>query len=61
MIELSEIRRLLADMNLAKVAEASGVPYGKVWRVVHTATKPSYETVTALVSYLEERQLKRVA
>ena len=61
MIELSEIRRLLADMNLQKVADATGIAYGKVWRVVHTDTKPSYDTVSGLVAYLEERQLKRVA
>lgn len=61
MIELSEIRRLLADRNLSKVAEASGVPYGKVWRVMHTDTKPSYETVKALVAYLEDQQIQKAA
>ena len=61
MIELAEIRRLLLDMNLSRVAEATGIAYGRVWRLVHTETKPSYETVSKIAAYLESRQLNKVA
>ena len=61
MLELEEIRRLLKDMNLSKVAEVTGVPYGRIWRLVHTAGSPSYETVRAMAQYLESRTLTKAA
>lgn len=61
MLELSEIRTLLKDMNLTKVAEAAEVQYGKLWRLVHTDTQPSYDTVKRIVAYLEERQIQKAA
>lgn len=62
MIELSEIRRLLADRNLQRVADASGVSYGRLYRLMHVPEgKPSHDTVTKIVAYLEEKQLQKVA
>ena len=62
MIELEELRRLLADLNLQKVAEASGISYGKLYRLKHVPEgQPAYDTVVKLANYFEERQLNRAA
>ena len=62
MIELIELRRLLADLNLQKVADAAGISYGKLYRLKHVPeSQPSYDTVTKLTSYFEDRQLNRAA
>ena len=61
MLELDEIRRQLADMNLAKVAQAIGVPYGRIWRIMHATNEPSYSTVVALTKYLENRTTSKAA
>lgn len=61
MIDLDEIRRLLADMNLSRVAEATDLPYGRIWRLAHTERQPSFETVSRVAAYLESRQLTKAA
>jgi DNA-binding phage protein len=62
MLELCEIRSALQDMNLAKVAEAAGLPYGRVYRLVHRPEHaPSFETVNKVVAYLESRKLSKAA
>jgi DNA-binding phage protein len=62
MWELAEIREALTDSNLARVAQAAGIPYGRVYRLVHRPEQaPSYETVNKVVAYLESRKLLRVA
>lgn len=62
MLELSEIRRLLADRNLSKVSEASGVTYGRLYRLMHTSeSAPSHDTVTKVIAYLEDQQIQKAA
>jgi len=62
MIDLDEIRRLLLDMNLSRVAEATGLPYGRIYRLTHRPEQmPSYETVSKVAAYLESRQLSKAA
>ena len=62
MIDLDELRATLRDMNLTKVAEACDLPYGRVYRLVHrTDLSPRFETVRAVVDYLEDRKLTKVA
>jgi hypothetical protein len=61
MLELDEIRRQLTDLNLAKVAQAARLPYGRVWRVMHTTHEPSYSTAAALSKYLENRTTSKAA
>ena len=62
MIELDELRRLLADLNLQKVADAAGISYGKLYRLKHVPEgQPSYDTVVKLTAYFEERQIQKAA
>lgn len=62
MLDLSEIRRLLADMNLSRVAEAVDLPYGRIYRLAHRPEQqPSFETVNRVAAYLESRQLTKAA
>lgn len=61
MLDLEEIRVLLRDMNLVRVAEAAGIPYGRVYRLVHTERQPSYDTVKKIAEYLESRKLTKAA
>jgi len=62
MIDLDDIRRLLLDMNLSRVAEATGLPYGRIYRLAHKPEQqPSYETVSKVAAYLESRQLSKAA
>lgn len=62
MIELNELRALLADMNLSRVSEACDLPYGRVYRLAHRPDqKPSYETVSRVTAYLESRKLTKAA
>lgn len=62
MWDLNEIRAALTDMNLVKVADAAGIPYGRVYRLVHRPEQaPSFETVNKIVAYLKSRELTKVA
>lgn len=62
MIDLEQIRSLLTDMNLARVAEATDLPYGRVYRLLHRPEQqPSFETVNRIATYLESRQLTKAA
>lgn len=61
MLNLDEIRTILRDMNLSRVAEVTKLPYGRVWRLAHTDRQPSFETVNKVAAYLESRQLSKAA
>ena len=53
MIDINELKTMLKAMNLVHVAKGAGVNYGRVWRLVHTDTQPSYDTVQKIVKYIE--------
>ena len=57
MIDLDQLRTTLKAMNLSKIAEETGVPYGRIHRLTHTTTRPSFETVKAVVDYLESLKI----
>ena len=61
MIELDELRNLLKTMNLTKLAEETGVQYGRIYRLCHTTAAPSYDTVKRVVDHLESLKLTKVA
>ena len=50
---LEEIKQLLKDAKLRKVAANAGVHYNAVYRLMNGQVKPSYETVKKLSDYLE--------
>jgi len=51
---VDDIRKALADRNLKKVAEKANLHYNTVILFARGETKkPSYETVTKLIQYLE--------
>lgn len=50
---IEEIKDKLADRNLAKVSEETGVSYGTVYKIAKGKNdNPSYKTVIALSNYL---------
>lgn len=53
---LEQIREALRPMRLTDVADATGVSYGAVWRLMQPGSKPSYQTVKAITDWLESRQ-----
>jgi len=55
MMTLGQIRDALYDLNLAKVAEATGVNYHTITRLANGSAVPGYETVRLIVLYLQER------
>jgi DNA-binding phage protein len=49
-------------MNLSRVAEATKLHYGRIYRLAHKPEQqPSYETVSKVAAYLESRQLTKAA
>jgi len=52
---LKQIKEKLADSNLSRVAEACGLHYNVVTRLMKGETDPRYSTVEALTNYLEAR------
>jgi DNA-binding phage protein len=61
MYELTELITLLKTMNLTKVAEQSGVQYGRLYRMVHGNSGPSYDTVRRITTYIESLKLTKAA
>jgi hypothetical protein len=53
MIDINELKTMLKAMNLVHVSKGAGVNYGRVWRLVHTDTRPSYDTVQKIVKYID--------
>jgi hypothetical protein len=52
-LTVEEIRAALADRNLKKVSEGSGVHYHTVMAVANgTRLNPTYDTYVALANYL---------
>ena len=52
MMTIEQIKKRLADANLKRVAENSGVHPATVYRLMEGESKPLYETVKALSDYL---------
>ena len=55
MLTLPQIREALADRNLTKVSEATGVNYHTIVRLANGSAEPSYETVRLIVLYLQQQ------
>jgi predicted transcriptional regulator len=55
MMTLGQIREALADLNLTKVSEATGVNYHTITRLANGSAEPGYETVRLIVMYLQQR------
>lgn len=55
MMTPEQIKAELADRNLKKVAEASGVSPATLYRFMSSGARPTYETVKALSDYLENK------
>jgi len=55
-MSLEQIRKQLADSNLRKVAEACGLHYNVVTRLMRGDTDPRYSTVELLSNYLKARE-----
>lgn len=55
MMTLGQIREALADLNLTKVSEATGVNYHTITRLANGSAEPGYETVRLIVLYLQQR------
>lgn len=55
MLTVEQIKRSLQDRNLRIVAERSGLHYNTVRSIVRGEVEnPSYETMRALVKYIED-------
>lgn len=53
MLTIDQIRERLEHSNLKAVAEAVGIHYNTLYRLVKTDADPSYSTVKALSDYLQ--------
>ena len=53
---LQQIREQLADSNLRKVAEACGLHYNVLTRLMKGDTDPRYSTVELLADYIKARE-----
>ena len=54
-MRLEHIKEQLADSNLRKVAEACGLHYNVVTRLMKGDTDPRYSTVELLADYVKAR------
>ena len=54
-MNLEQIKEQLADSNLRKVADACGIHYNVITRLMKGETDPRYSTVNALNNYLKAR------
>ena len=59
MLTIEQIRERLADANLSKVAERSGVHYATLYRLIK-GHEPMYATVKALSDYLTQKDKDNV-
>ncbi len=57
MLTVEQIRQKLADANLSKVAERSGVHYASIYRLIK-GHEPMYSTVKALSDYLTQKEVE---
>jgi predicted transcriptional regulator len=52
MLEIEEIKKLMADRNVQAVAKAVGLHPNAIYRLINGATYPKYTTVRILLDYL---------
>lgn len=55
MLTIEQIQQRLADANLMKVAQRSGVHYSSIYRLMN-GSEPMYATVKALSDYLTQKE-----
>jgi len=55
MIDLDTLRLMLTDRNLQVVARGSGVHPNSLYRLVNGSSRPKYETVQKVMTYLERQ------
>lgn len=56
MMTLEEIRRALADRNLKRVSEATGLSYPTIWKVAREESpQVKYTTLKTLNTYLNRK------
>lgn len=53
MLTLEQIKDRLKHSNLRAVAEAAGIHYNTLYRLMNSNLDPSYSTVKALSDYLQ--------
>lgn len=57
MLSLEQVKARLRDRRLAVVAEATGLTYNTLWRIMNERTKSvSYDVVKRLSDYLTGEQ-----
>ena len=54
-MNLNDIKEQLAESNLHKVADACGLHYNVVTRLMKGETDPRYSTVEVLANYIKAR------
>jgi hypothetical protein len=57
MLTIEQIQERLADANLSKVAERSGVHYASIYRLMK-GNEPMYSTVKSLSDYLTQKEVE---
>ena len=55
MLSIEQIREALQDRNLSAVAEATGVNYHAIVRLVNNHSEPNYSTVRTIAEYLQQQ------
>lgn len=55
MLTIEQIRDALHDRNLSTVAEATGVGYHALVRLVNGQSEPNYSTVRVIAEYLQQQ------
>lgn len=53
MLTLEQIKERLQHSNLRAVAQATGLHYNTLYKLMNTTSTPSYSTVKALSDYLQ--------
>ena len=53
MLTLEQVRERLQHSNLRAVAQATGLHFNTLYKLMNTDTVPSYSTVKALSDYLQ--------
>lgn len=56
MLTIEQIKARLADANLKRVAEKSGIHPASLYRLMNDENEPMYSTVKTLSDYLEQQQ-----
>lgn len=56
MIEIEELKRILADRNLQAVAKGAGIHPNALYRLMAGKSDPRYSTVKRIMAYLIKEQ-----